>query len=348
MSHVRAVPEINTSCAMGSLPEELENKAVGRVTNPIANNPIVEVAAAVIRGPDGRLLLTRRAEHAIQGGLWEFPGGKVQPGENLVQALSRELLEELGIAVTGFQPLISVLHTYPEFTVRLNVFHVTDWRGRPQAQEGQPLGWFEEGELDDLPMPAADRPVIGAVRLPATYPITPGDPVDADWWRKFQRGIDFGYRMVQLRVKGIAPHQLREIAERAAGLARQSRCKLILNGPTGWVNELDLAGAHLTSTELMLQKQRPLAKRYLLGASCHSLEQLRHAEKIGADWACLSPVNRTRSHPEGAPLGLETFSSWVSQVRLPVYGLGGLAEADLPAIRAAGGQGVAGLSAFWA
>jgi 8-oxo-dGTP diphosphatase len=97
----------------------------------------------------------------------------------------------------------------------------------------------------------------------------------------------------------------------------------------------------------MSQKQRPLAQRFLLGASCHSLEELHHAEQIGADWACLSPVNRTTSHPASTPLGMETFSSWVSAVRLPVYGLGGLAEADLPCVRAAGGQGVAGLSAFW-
>ncbi len=185
------------------------------------------------------------------------------------------------------------------------------------------------------------------VVLPSVYPITPGGPVDADWWRKFQHGLDCGYRMVQLRVKGIAPSQLREIAARAAGLAHQTDCKLILNGPTHWVDELGLAGVHLGSAELMSQKQRPLAKRFLLGASCHSLEELRHAEKIGADWVCLSPVNRTTSHPESKPLGLETFSSWASEVNLPIYGLGGLAEGDIPAIRAAGGQGVAGLSAFW-
>jgi len=321
---------------MGSLPEELGN-----------GNHVTEVVAAVIRSPDGQLLLTRRAEHAMQGGLWEFPGGKVQPGESLIQALSRELLEELGIAATNFEPLISVRHAYPECTVRLNVFHITAWRGNPQSLEGQPLGWFQEGELERLPMPDADRPVIGALRLPSTYPITPGGPVDADWWRTFQRGLDCGYRMVQLRVKEVAGSQLHEIAQKAAGLASQSNCKIILNGPTGWVDKLGLAGAHLTAAELMSLRQRPLAKRFLLGASCHSLEELRQAERIGADWACLSPVNRTGSHPETAPLGLEVFSSWVREVSLPVYGLGGLSQADIPAIRAAGGQGVAGLSGFW-
>jgi 8-oxo-dGTP diphosphatase len=321
---------------MGSLPEELGNQ-----------NHVVEVVAAVIRSSDGRLLLTRRAEHAMQGGLWEFPGGKVQPGESLVQALSRELLEELGIAATNFEPLISVRHAYPEFTVRLNVFHITAWQGSPQALESQPLGWFQDGELERLPMPDADRPVIGALRLPSTYPITPGGPVDADWWRTFQHGLDCGYRMVQLRVKEVAGSQLRAIAERAAALASRSNCKIILNGPTGWVDKLGLAGAHLTAADLMSLRQRPLAKRFLLGASCHSLEELRQAEKIGADWACLSPVNRTGSHPQSAPLGLEAFSSWVREVSLPVYGLGGLSQSDIPAIRAAGGQGVAGLSGFW-
>jgi 8-oxo-dGTP diphosphatase len=190
--------------------------------------------------------------------------------------------------------------------------------------------------------------MISAVQLPSLYPITPAGPVNAGWWRQFQHGLDGGYRMVQLRVKDVTASQLREIAERAAGLARRSGCKLILNGPLDWVAELGLAGAHLTSRELMSWQQRPLANRFCLGASCHSLEELRHAEKIGANWACLSPVYRTGSHPDVSPLGLEIFSSWVREVSLPVYGLGGLVEGDLPALRAAGGQGVAGLSAFWA
>ncbi len=209
------------------------------------------------------------------------------------------------------------------------------------------MGSLPEEPGYDLPMPDADRPITGAARLPSIYPITPAGPVDAHWWRRFQHGMDCGYRMVQLRVKGLALEQLREIAERAADIAQRSRCKLILNGPTHWVDELGLAGAHLTSAELMAQQQRPLAKRLLLGASCHSLEELKHAASIGADWACLSPVHSTRSHPASAPLGLQTFSSWVREVNLPVYGLGGLGEGDLPAIREAGGQGVAGLSAFW-
>lgn len=184
--------------------------------------------------------------------------------------------------------------------------------------------------------------------LPSTYAITSPGPIDADWWRRFAHGLDRGYRMVQLRVKDVSEPQLYEIAERAAALARRSSTRLILNGPTGWVAKLGLAGAHLSAVELMSLLQRPLAKPFLLGASCHSLEELRHAEKVGADWACLSPVNPTRSHPGSAPLGLETFSRWVREVSLPVYALGGLSPADLPGVRAAGGQGVAGLSAFWA
>lgn len=121
----------------------------------------------------------------------------------------------------------------------------------------------------------------------------------------------------------------------------------MLNGPLQWVEELDLAGIHLSAASLMTLEQRPLGGDRRVAASCHSPVELQRAQAIGADWVCLSPVKSTPSHPGVAPLGLETFSAWARQSKIPVYGLGGLGAGDVPAIQAAGGQGVAGISAFW-
>ena len=196
-------------------------------------------------------------------------------------------------------------------------------------------------------MPVVGEPVSSIDHLPTIYPITPDGPVDAAWWGRFQRGLDRGYRLVQLRVRNLPEHVWRETVEQAAERCRRAACALMLNGPPQWVESCGLAGLHLASAELMALAERPVSRALWLGASCHSLAELQQAERLGADWACLSPVKATPSHPGAMPLGLDTFSAWVRQCNLPVYALGGLGPDDVPAIRAAGGQGVAGISAFW-
>ena len=117
--------------------------------------------------------MTRRADDAHQGGLWEFPGGKVEAGEAVSVALERELAEELGIRVRVARPLVRVRHDYGDRRVLLDVWRVDAWEGDPHGQEDQALKWLPPGGLRDLPMPAADVPVVTAVDLPDAYLITP-------------------------------------------------------------------------------------------------------------------------------------------------------------------------------
>ncbi|MCQ1775516.1 8-oxo-dGTP diphosphatase MutT, partial [Neorhizobium galegae] len=135
----------------------------------------VHVAAAVIRGVDGRILLARRADTQHQGGLWEFPGGKVEADESVATALSRELQEELGIQVTAARPLIKVQHDYPDKQVLLDVWEVSAFTGEPHGAEGQPLEWVAQRDLPNYEFPAANAPIVAAARLPADYLITPGE-----------------------------------------------------------------------------------------------------------------------------------------------------------------------------
>ncbi|WP_235263646.1 8-oxo-dGTP diphosphatase MutT [Nitrincola sp. A-D6] len=123
----------------------------------------LHVAAAVIYSPLGRILIARRPLDKHQGGLWEFPGGKVELNETARQALDRELLEELGIQVTAAQPLIQIPYEYPERHVLLDVFSVTAFKGEARGCEGQPLAWVDVSDLVDYPFPAANQPILDRI-----------------------------------------------------------------------------------------------------------------------------------------------------------------------------------------
>ena len=123
----------------------------------------VHVAVGVITSPDRRVLIARRPEHIHQGGLWEFPGGKVEGGESLHSALARELAEELGIVIGPIEPLLEVRHDYGDKSVFLDVWLVREYRGRPRGLEGQPLRWVAPGELADFDFPEANRPIVEAI-----------------------------------------------------------------------------------------------------------------------------------------------------------------------------------------
>jgi len=124
---------------------------------------IVHVVAGVLRAPDGSILVSKRPDGVHQGGLWEFPGGKLESGETPRQTLARELEEELGVQVSVARPLLSVRHTYSECTVLLDTWLVEEYAGEPTGREGQPLDWVRPEDLDPDAFPPADRPIISAL-----------------------------------------------------------------------------------------------------------------------------------------------------------------------------------------
>jgi mutator protein MutT len=125
-----------------------------------ARDPIVVVAAVIER--DGRFLVTRRLEGTHLSGLWEFPGGKCEPGETLEACLQREILEELGVTAAVREEVVTTEHDYPERTVRLH-FLQCDLDGDPRAVLGQEMRWVTRTELRALPLPEADRALVEAL-----------------------------------------------------------------------------------------------------------------------------------------------------------------------------------------
>ena len=129
----------------------------------MADKVAVHVAVGVILDQNRNILLTRRAADSHQGGLWEFPGGKVEAGESLELALGRELREELGITIGRTSALLEITHDYGDKAVLLDVHMVWDFTGEAQGLEGQPLAWVAPRELAQYPLPAANVPIVGAV-----------------------------------------------------------------------------------------------------------------------------------------------------------------------------------------
>ncbi|HKK84518.1 MAG TPA: 8-oxo-dGTP diphosphatase MutT [Roseovarius sp.] len=126
----------------------------------------VLVSAVALIDVEGRILLTQRPEGKSMAGLWEFPGGKVEPGETPEHALIRELQEELGIDTweSCLAPLTFASHSYEDFHLLMPLYACRKWEGFPQGREGQTLKWARVNELRDYPMPPADIPLIPILR----------------------------------------------------------------------------------------------------------------------------------------------------------------------------------------
>lgn len=120
----------------------------------------IDVAVAIISNEDGEYLVSRRLEHQHLGGLWEFPGGKLESGETVDQALVREIHEELGLQISASESLMVIEHDYPEKQVCLHVHKVSEYKGEPEGREGQALKWLASGQFIEQEFPEANRAII--------------------------------------------------------------------------------------------------------------------------------------------------------------------------------------------
>ncbi|MGR9099277.1 MAG: Nudix family hydrolase [Gammaproteobacteria bacterium] len=308
-----------------------------------AHDP-VHVAVGLIKNQAGEILITRRADGAHQGGLWEFPGGKVEAGETVGQALARELEEELNIRIGRQGPAITVRYRYPDKSVLLDVRRIEQFSGNPQPCEGQPMKWVRPEELPHHAFPAANLPIITAARLPECYAILEGGDIET-LRRNLRKILKKGTRLVQLRAKTLPVSERKVAIGIAVAMCREQGAELLLNSSLEDNGASAEAGLHLTSRELLKLRRRPHCPGWL-AASCHSKSELRHAQKIGVDFAVLAPVRPTVTHPDAEPLGWSLFGRMVDDVNIPVYALGGMQWSDVQTAREAGGQGVAGIRLF--
>jgi 8-oxo-dGTP diphosphatase len=303
----------------------------------------LHVVAGVLREASGRVLLARRRPGTHLAGLWEFPGGKCEPGESPRAALERELHEELGVVVTRARPLIAVPHDDAGKRILLDVWDVAAYGGEPRPCEGQELAWTTTAALRSIPMPAADRPVAVALALPDRCWITPADADLADVVRQAHRVLEAGVRLVRLRRPAAELRERAALARTLRDLCRQYRAAVLLNADWRLAMILGVDGVHLPARTAATLETRPLPEDRWVGVSCHDAGEIAQAVRIGADFVTLSPVLPTPSHPDRAALGWERFARLVADCPLPVHALGGMTPVDLERARECGAHGIAAI-----
>jgi len=309
---------------------------------------LVHVAVAVIVNDEQQVLIAKRPDHVHQGGLWEFPGGKVEAKESVLQALSREIKEELDIAIINPIPLIKIKHQYADKSVFLDVWLIQEYLGTPKGMEGQPVCWEKFSDLDPEKFPEANMSIITALQLPDLYMITGKFNSKEDFEVKLTTALKKSNRIVQLRCKNMDDMgEYLEYAKIAQSICDQYDATLLLNTSVDVFNKSAAKGLHLNSQVLFEYDERPVNNDKLLSVSCHNEYEMKQAEKLGADILLLSPVKETSSHPGVPGIGWEEFSSLIQKVNCPVYALGGMSATDLNDAKQSGAQGIAAISSLW-
>ena len=337
------------------------------------SRPWTDVVAAVIYRPDGSYLLAQRPPGKAYEGYWEFPGGKVEPGESLDAAIKREIREELGIEIQVACPWITRTHIYEHAAVRLHFFRTREWCGTPQGLEAQRFAFVRPGAETVAPMLPANGPVLKAMALPYLYGVTNAGELGVE---KFMQRLEAalagtapasgdlitigpsataptttaptkGFRLVQVREPTMTADQLRTFAAQVIERCKAHGARCLINGDAALAAAAGADGIHLPARQLMQTRMRPAFD--VVGASVHTRAELDHASAIGCDFAVLGPVWLTATHPGAATLGWNGFTAIARDAQIPVYAIGGMRSEDAyPAAWQAGAHGVAMLRAAWA
>ncbi|MFV2057217.1 MAG: Nudix family hydrolase [Thiohalomonadales bacterium] len=308
----------------------------------------VHVAVAVISTGRDEILISKRADDVHCGGLWEFPGGKIESGEDSELALKREIWEELGITVVDSLPLISIPYDYGEKKVVLHVREVTAFSGQAFGKEGQELRWVSMAKLHQYEFPPANRSILHSLMLPEHYCITPEPDADIRiYLQKLRQVIDNNAKLIQFRSRQLSQIKFKQYVYESVQLCHHHQVKLLINTDLDSMLDIDADGIHLASSNLMRTEPVALSQQGLLSASCHNLLELNHAQRLGADFVVLGPVQVTASHPNAKPMGWDVFADLVNKIRIPVFALGGMEVRDVMRARRHGGQGIAAIRSLW-
>jgi 8-oxo-dGTP diphosphatase len=305
---------------------------------------IVDVAVGILRN-DNKVLLAQRPKPKPYQGWWEFPGGKVENNESLEQALKRELKEELGINIDGCSPWIIRHHSYEHASVRLHFFLVSQWSGDVIPQENQNIKWSDLRNPEVTPILEANSVIFKALSLPPIYAITNYSELKDKFLIALKRKIENGLQLIQIREKSLEINDLIDFCKEILRLTKNYDVSILLNSNIELAKDLGLDGVHLNSSQIYQDLSIP--KGWIIGASCHTLEDLKIVEEKKYSFALLSPVNKTQSHPELKHMGWEKFKQIVNRFQIPIYALGGMTEHDKINANNSGSIGIASQRAIW-
>jgi 8-oxo-dGTP diphosphatase len=200
--------------------------------------------------------------------------------------------------------------------------------------------------VDVAPLLPANFPVLRALTLPPVYAISHAEALGVEpFLARLERALERGLKLIQVRDKALDDARRLHLAREVVARAHAYHARVLVNGSVELALAAGADGVHLDAAALAQGTTRPEVD--WVGASCHDQAELARAAELGADFALLSPVLPTLTHPGAATLGWETFSSWAAASPIPVYGLGGLTAADCGLAIRHGAHGVALLRAAW-
>lgn len=307
---------------------------------------VVPVAAAVITRADGKVLLAQRPSGKAFAGYWEFPGGKLEPGESPRDALTRELAEELGLTVRRAAPWLVQRFVYPHAHVELHFFRVYEWDGEPVGHDGQAFAWQVPGAFQVAPLLPANTLVLRALTLPSVCGITMASDTGEDTFLVRARiAVGGGLRLIELREKDWPLPRQRALCDALLAIARPHDARVLLNGSEENARAWGCAGVHWTAAALAAADARP--QDLLCSASCHTRDEIAKAGRLALDFALLGPVAPTPTHPDAVALGWDGFTAAAAGASLPVFALGGLSRSDLDVAIDHGAHGVALRGGAW-
>lgn len=335
----------------------------------VAVGVIFDCPKGSIHKTEPSILIAKRADHQHQGGLWEFPGGKVEAGETVQYALQRELEEELGFPadIEQMWPLIRIPFHYPDKSVLLDVWAVYgagDFKNQmgndveAVGKEGQPLVWVKQSELSKYQFPAANKAILDALSLPTKIAITLDNADPKGILKQVANTLQHHQPIwIQLRAPSLDQQQYTQLAMQLYGLCHEAGSKLIWNCSLDWYQIAFADGLHLSAergkilaNNKLTSAERPIPNNQWLSTSCHNADELKDAQKW-ADYALISAVNKTQTHPNAEPLTWDGFETLTAESQIPCYALGGmsvsdLTVSDLTTAQMKGGQGIAGIRCF--
>lgn len=317
--------------------------------NTIIKNECIHVAVGVIQNNNNEVLVSRRKPNTHLENMLEIPGGKVEQDELSLEALKRELNEELAIQVINATQLMQIPYQYSKCKLLLDVFAIEEYTGTIKSNEGQDIFWQSIDVLNDAEFPEANFGIIRAIKLPNLFPVTPNYSDDQNYFDHLESVISKkDVAILQLRSHELEDQEYRLLAKRCADLCKNYSVKLVLNRELNSIKDLDFAGIHLTSEKLRTLNKRPLGSEYLVGASCHSAEEVEKANRLKLDYIFIGAVQEKKSAKgDGAALGWGGFSALAKKSVVPAYAIGGMQGSDIKTSAESGGQGIAAIRSFW-
>lgn len=342
------------------------------VTGQLAmSKPRIHAAVGLILREDGKVLFGKRPEDKPWPGYWELPGGKVEAGETVSQALRRELKEELDIDVTHSTPWIEYVHEYPKNIVRLSFYKVDAWDGEEKGVEGQELAWLTPGwPLSVDPVLPAAEPPMRWLSLPNRYLLSHIDDAahtDA-WLERLETALEDGIQLVQFREPAweqlaAADAEQRDLLHQAWLATRElcwkygARCLINSVHPKDWWSEGDgvqlrandaqhwaaQAQAGLKADTAHADPVLGLPEKALVGVSAHNKADLEAAIQLNASFIVVGHVLPTPSHPGEEGLGWAGFQELAWQAGRPVFAIGGQSNSTLAEATEHGAHGIAGI-----